>query len=181
MEREVKRKAFWQESRLTHTRLWRAPQPSKNFLVDADRLGDCACAFRNRTWLIDGAGPIGKPAATFPNHARARFCSGAGNGTADERFSISRLSTSAARPNGAAEPSRERYPYLAVLQVYVTMDEEHEDDVVLGQATLMRRLAEGVFSDAARQSGEYGQDAHIDWVHAVFGRRRFGWRRSMLS
>jgi hypothetical protein len=75
-----------------------------------------------------------------------------------------------------AQPPGERYPKLRVLQMDIKVDEEYQDEIVLRQAILMRRLAEGVVADAICEPGEDGEDieeyAHIDRVDAKIRQRR---------
>jgi len=81
------------------------------------------------------------------------------------------------------EPAGERDPQLRMLQVDVEVDEKYEDEVGLGQAVLMRGLAENVIASAVRQPGEHREDveedAHIDRVDAEVRQRREHRRRMM--
>ena len=74
-----------------------------------------------------------------------------------------------------AEPSGERDPQLGVLQMHIEINEEHQDDVVLGKHVLMRGLAEHKVADAVGGADEDGEDveedAHIDRMHAEIGQR----------
>ena len=76
----------------------------------------------------------------------------------------------------AAQYPTERDPQMRVLQMNIGVDEEHKDDVVVGQGILIRGFAEEVTSNAIGDRRgdcqDIGKYQHVDRMNPKIGQRR---------